>query len=47
MVNPDASMEPTLFPEELPERKVSVVGSELVENYTVSFRPVHFAAVSL
>lgn len=28
-------MEPTQFPEELPERKVSVVGSELVENYTV------------
>lgn len=39
-------MEPTQFPEELPERKVSVVGSELVENYTVSCLPVHFAPVS-
>ncbi|XP_041637463.1 nischarin isoform X2 [Cheilinus undulatus] len=28
-------MEPVPFPEEVPERKVCVVGSELVENYTV------------
>lgn len=40
-------MEPTLFQEELSERKVSVVGSELVENYTVSRLPVQFAPVSL
>lgn len=33
----DLNMEPTPFPEEASERKVSVVGSELVENYTVSY----------
>lgn len=42
-----ANMEPTLFPEEVSERKVCVVGSELVENYTVSCLPAHFAPVSL
>lgn len=31
----DATMEPVPFTEELSERKVCVVGSELVENYTV------------
>lgn len=43
----DANMEPTLFPEEVSERKVCVVGSELVENYTVSCLPAYFAPVSL
>ncbi|KAF0034762.1 hypothetical protein F2P81_012520 [Scophthalmus maximus] len=36
-------MESAPFPEEALERRVSVVGSELVDNYTVSDRP-HTAA---
>lgn len=30
-------MEPVSFPESVSERKVAVVGSELVDNYTVSY----------